>query len=152
MKALIYIWYSSVAPLKKGEALRYALVGKVTYETQSVWFKDQDRTAQETQSGCFTKTSQLMLCGTKVAVCSETQTHRFILRAGHRIVLMFNLVGPLGFKRLIYCITTADNWNRVSKSCLLQCLSCSCVIFYRCSCVYIPCLTRRFPCDCEERK
>ena len=33
MKALIYIWYSSVAPLQKGETLRYALVGKVEYET-----------------------------------------------------------------------------------------------------------------------
>jgi hypothetical protein len=76
-----------------------------------------------------------MLCGTKVAVCSEI--HRFILRAGHRIVLMFNLVGPLDFKRLIYCVSTADITATEFQNRACYSILAATVLFYTAVCVCI---------------
>lgn len=70
-------------------------------------------------------------------VLKYIQTHRFILLAGHRIVLMFNLVGPLGFKRLIYCISTADITGTEFQNRACYSVLAAAVLFSTAVCVYI---------------
>ena len=65
------------------------------------------------------------------------QTHRFILRVGHRIVLMFNLVGPLGFKRLIYCISTPEITGNEFQNRACYSVLAAAVLFSTAVCVYI---------------
>jgi len=65
------------------------------------------------------------------------QTHRFILLVGHRIVLMFNLVGPLGSKRLIYCISTSDITGTCFQNRACYSVLAAAVLFPAAVCVYI---------------